>query len=294
MKTGSREFEQLVARIQQQLAPDADVLHDVRLEGRATRRKRQVDVLVTQQVGQYEIRIVIECKDYTRPVDVKGVEGFYGLLGDVGGQKGVLVCPSGFTQTAKARAEGLQIDLYSPVDTDPHKWQARVAVPALCDFRSAAMSFGIRTSGTFPFEMPFDFHQKTQLYDDEGNERGTALANAVEKWNNGTYPTEVGEHHDLPVLNEMTVNTDNGHGMIVPADFTVSLLVQKELYFGQFPITQLSGFKDELRGGIITNAFTVGLLSPDEVERNWKRIADVDAAPVKPVVTLTGLECWIA
>ena len=92
----------------------------------------------------------------------------------------------------------------------------------------------------------------------------------------------------------MTVKTDNGHGMIVPVDFTVSLLVQKELYFGQFPITQLSGFKDELRGGIVTNAFTVGLLSPDEVERNWKRIADVDAAPVKPVVTLTGLECWIA
>ena len=142
--------------------------------------------------------------------------------------------------------------------------------------------------------MPFDFHQKNQLYDDEGNERGTVFANAVKKWNNGMYPTEVGEHHNLPVLDEMTAKTDNGHGMIVPADFTVSLLVQKELYFGQFPITQLSGFKDELRGGIITNAFTVGLLSPEEVERNWKRIADVDEAPIKPVVTLTGLECWIA
>ena len=59
-------------------------------------------------------------------------------------------------------------------------------------------------------------------------------------------------------------------------------------------MTQLSRFKDELRGGIITNAFPVGLLSREEVERNWKRIADVDAAPVKPVVTLTGLECWIA
>ena len=107
-------------------------------------------------------------------------------------------------------------------------------------------------------------------------------------------PSEVGEHHDLPVLDEITAKTDNGQGMIVPADFTVSLLVQKELYFGQFPITQLSGFKDELRGGIITNTFTVGLLSPDEVERNWKRIADVDEASVKAVVTLMGLECWIA
>ena len=54
MKSGAREFEQLVARIQKLLAPTADVLHDVRLEGRATKRKRQIDVLVTQQVGQYE------------------------------------------------------------------------------------------------------------------------------------------------------------------------------------------------------------------------------------------------
>ena len=294
MKAGSKEFEQLVARIQQQLAPDAEVHHDVKLEGRATGRKRQVDVLVTQQVGQYEIRIVIECKDHARPVDVKGVETFYGLLDDVGGQKGVLVCPSGFTETAKSRAEGFQIDLYSPVDTQQHKWQATVAVPALCDFRSAAMSFRLRTSGPYPFQIPYDFYGQSVLYDDEGNRRGTALENAVEKWNDGRYPTEVGEHRDLPVLDRVTVKTDNGHGMIVPVDLSVSLFVRKELYFGQFPITELSGFKDELRGGIITNAFTVGLLSPEEVERQWRKISDVDEVPVKPVVTLTGLVCWIA
>ena len=293
MKTASRDLEQLVARIQQQLAPDSEVLHDVELDGRLSKRKRQIDVLVRQNVGQYEIRIVIECKDYVRPIDVKGVEEFYGLLDDVGGQKGVLVCPSGFSRAAKVRAEGLQIDLYSPIDTEPHKWRARVAVPALCDFRSAAMSFGIRTSGSFPFEMPYDFFEKNLLYDDETSERGTALENAVEKWNSGRYPTEVGEHHELPILDKVTVKTDNGYGMIVPVDFSVSLVVQKELYFGQFPITQLSGFRDELRGGIITNAFTVGLLSPEEVEQNWKRIDDVEEAPVKPVMTLTGLASWI-
>lgn len=47
---------------------------------------------------------------------MKGVEEFEGLLRDVGAQKGVLVCPKGFTDTAKKRAEGLQIDLYSPVE----------------------------------------------------------------------------------------------------------------------------------------------------------------------------------
>ena len=112
--------------------------------------------------------------------------------------------------------------------------------------------------------MPHDFYQQSQLYDHEGIHCGTALENPEEKWNNGKYPTEVGEHRDLPVLDRVTVKTDNGHGMIVLADFSVSLVVRKELYFGQFPITDLSGFKDEVRGGIITNAFTVGLLSPEE------------------------------
>ena len=292
MTKASRDLEQLVARIQMQLAPNSEVLHDVKLDGRQSKRKRQIDVLVRQNIGQYEIQVVIECKDYTRPINVKAVEEFYGLLDDVGAHKGVLVCPAGFSSTAKTRAEGLQIDLYSPVDTDPHKWQAKVAIPALCDFRSAAMSFGMRTST--PFTMPYDFFAENTLYDDENNERGTALENAVNKWNAGKYPTEVGEHRDLSLLDTLTVKMDNGYGVIVPVDLYVSLNVKNDLYFGQFPITQLSGFKDELRGGIIANAFTVGILNPEEVEGNWQKIALVDEAPIKPVITLTGLVSWLA
>ena len=88
MTKASRDLELLVAKIQKQLAPDSEVLHDVKLDGRESNRKRQIDVLVRQRIGQYEIQIVIDCKDYARPVDVKGVEEFYGLLLDVGAQKG--------------------------------------------------------------------------------------------------------------------------------------------------------------------------------------------------------------
>jgi DUF971 family protein len=64
MTKASRELEILVARIQQQLAPKADVRHDVMLDGRYSKRKRQVDVLVSEKIGQYDPRIVIDCKDY--------------------------------------------------------------------------------------------------------------------------------------------------------------------------------------------------------------------------------------
>jgi hypothetical protein len=128
MASCSRELEILVAKIQERLAPGAEVIHDARLPSRSSKGTRQLDVLLRQRVGQYEMNIALECKDYNRPVDVKGVEEFHGLLQDVGANKGAMVCPRGFTQGAKDRATGLEIDLYSPIDTDPHKWQVRVEV----------------------------------------------------------------------------------------------------------------------------------------------------------------------
>lgn len=109
-----KQLESLVADIQRQLAPDATVTHDAKLVGVLSETERQIDVLVEQNVGQYSMRIVIDCKDYVRPIDVKGVEEFHGLMNDVCAQKGALVCPRGFTEAAKQRAAKLQIALYSP------------------------------------------------------------------------------------------------------------------------------------------------------------------------------------
>ena len=176
-----RDLEQLVASIQRQLAPKAKVLHNQLLPGRKSGRRRQIDVLVYDRIGQYDIQIVIDCKDYKSPADVKSVEEFYGLLDDVGAQKGVLVCPAGFTSTAKKRAEGLQIDLYSPVDTDPHKWTAKAKIPAICDFRRAALSFGLAVSGPYPFTMPYDFQFINQVVTPNGEAKGTLFEILIEK-----------------------------------------------------------------------------------------------------------------
>jgi hypothetical protein len=294
-KSDARNLEILVAKIQKQLAPKAEVLHNVRLEGRQSGTKRQIDVLVQEKIGQYEIKIIIDCKDYKRPVDVKGVEEFDGLLRDVGAQKGVLVCPKGFTDTAKKRAEGLQIDLYSPIDTDPHKWQARITIPALCDFRTAAMSFGISISAPLPFRLFDSFFSSAMVFDEKGRELGTVLDTAMTKWNEGKFPSEPGEHQKLDIFGIRTF-VDNGHdpplGVRVPVDLTVSLLVQSQLYYGQLPVPHISGFLDQLSGKIITNAFTVGILDADEVEKNWLKIGTEADAPVLPVIRLEGLVGW--
>ena len=174
--------------------------HNVRLAGKSG-AQRQVDVLVEDKVGQYDVRIVLDCRDYKHPVDIKDVEECAGLFEDVSAMRGVIVCPAGFTKNAKVRAQQLQIDLYSPVDTEPHKWQARLKVPAVCDFREARMSFGLATSAPLPFMLPNDFMTTTKVTDAEsGEELGTMLAIASAEWDAGKYPTDPGEHARIPIL----------------------------------------------------------------------------------------------
>jgi hypothetical protein len=297
MTPDSTALEILVARIQKQLAPQAEVLHNVKLEGRQSKIKRQIDVLVRERVGQYEIQIVIDCKDHNKPVDVKGVEEFYGLLRDVGAHKGVLVSPMGFTEAAKTRAAGFQVDLYSPVDTDVHKWQVKVTMPAFCDFRTAYVSFGLSASAPVPFRMWPDFYEKSMIFDAEDKPLGTPLQVAARKWNDGIFPDAPGKHDRLKIFDVEPTRMDNGYDpplhYRVPADLFVTLYVERELYYGQVPVPQISGFRDEFSGKVITNAFTIGLLDPEQVAREWLKINSEAEAPVQAEISLIGRVLWL-
>jgi hypothetical protein len=286
------ELEKLVAAIQKQLAPASDVQHNVKLDGRRSGVKRQIDVLVSQKVGQYDIRIIIDCKNHKTPVDVKDVGEFYSLFDDVGAQKGVLVCPAGFTKAAKNFAQDKLLDLYSPVDTGPHKWRAKPVVPAICDFREAAIGFGISGSTPGPFRMTGDFLTANAFYDAAGKELGTPAGTAFKRWNQGEYPIEAGEHRGVPIFATPEVHTDNGYGRRIPVTLTVNIAVTKHLYFGHFPIIKMSGFQDEIRGGVITNAFDVGLLDPETIVREWTRIETAEKSPIEPVLRMSGLYVW--
>lgn len=286
------QLEILVAAIQKEIAPGANVQHNVRLPGLQSETERQVDVLIEQNVGQYTIRIVVDCKDYSAPVDVKGVEEFYGLVQDVGAHKGALVCPKGFTRSAKKRAKKFQIDLYSPVDTEPHKWQVKVTLPVLCDFRSTSMAFGIRCSAPLPLKIPNEFFRESEVFDGLGNAMGTPIAAAIERWNSGQLPIKPGDHEDLPIFPVSPVFIDNGYGTRAEVGLTVSLRVTKRIYIGHLPIERIRGLKDEQTGLVVTNAFTTGHLDPTEVENRWTRVEEGKELPFKPAMIATGLDCW--
>lgn len=260
-----KQLELLVAKIQRDLAPDAEVLHNVKLKDRDSEQSRQVDVLVRQKIGQYDITIAIDCKDYAQPVDVKGVEEFRGLVADIGANKGAMVAP--------------------------HKWRVSASIPTLCDFRGASISFSLSESSPGPFRIPLDFWETMGVYDENGKLLGTPVATAINRWNNAEYPTSPGQHNDVPLFPTAKTFVDNGYGKRVPVSLTVSLIVRQQLYLGRLPLVKIRGLKDEHTGGIVTNAFTTGDVSAEEIVQNWLLVESEADAP-KSALHIVGLECW--
>ena len=190
------------------------------------------------------------------------------------------------------RAEGLQIELYSPIDTDPHKWQIKATIPAICDFRSAAISFGLSCSAPAPFRFGENFFSEMVAYDDEGNALGTSLDVIAQRWNDGEITDDVGKTDRIDIFGDRVTHVDNGYGLKVPVQLFAHLLIEQRFFYGQLPVPQISGFKDEMSGHVITNAFSIGLLDPNSIEREWQQIATEADAPVTPVIALRGVVCW--
>lgn len=286
-----KQLEHLVAGIQKQLAPDAVVSHNVKLPGIQSETERQIDVLVEQKVGQYTMRIVIDCKDYAKPVDVKGVEEFYGLVKDVGAQKGALVCPRGFSEAAKTRAKKLEVELYSPVDTDPHKWTVKVAAPVLCDVRTTYMGFGISVTAPKPFAMQMDFYNSS-IFNSAKEELGKIVELAQKNWDIGKYPTDPGIHENLPIVFDGATLMDNSYGELVEVTLTVNLRIDRKFFYGHLPIEKIKGLKDEQTGAVVTNAFTTGALNFETVQKEWEEVEEGQDLPTNPLFIVVGLDCY--
>jgi hypothetical protein len=274
--------------------PGAVITHNAKLPGFESEVERQIDVLIEQQAGPYSIRVVVDCKDYKSPVDVKGVEEFFGLVQDVKAHTGAMVCPAGFSQAAKKRAKKLNISLFSPIDVSGgHRWSKPVALPTLLIFKRGRLGLKILCSEPLPLRIPTEFPLEGVLYTADGEALGAPLKIASAQWDQGKLPLEVGTYENLPLFDDgRSIHIDNGYGARVRVEITVELEVQDRRYYGNLPLAKMRGLRDEQTGGIKTNAFTTGELTPRLIENEWKKLEDVETVPGPVALTLQGLEAW--
>jgi hypothetical protein len=284
-----KRFEKLAYEIQKELAGDADVKLNDSIEGVDSKVARQIDISIRKQIGQYAMLIVIDCKDYSEPLDVKDIETFSGLVKDVRADRGALIVSSSFTPAALNVAKNEGIDTYRLVDTESKDWKTYASLPCLLERTYLkASSFQFSSVAMQHWELPISQEKLMSLVfsETDGTRRGTLAEMTHRKWDKAEMPREPGLHEVL--LGEHLI-TDfdeiRSHTKVV-----ARALVAKEFYFGPLPI-KLRGLENSQTGGVITRTLTTDFIEPRKIESgedpNWKRIDDpAKLAVVKPAIHL--------
>lgn len=105
-------YERIVAAIEADKALlDVSVTRNVKLMGRYSNTLRQIDVLLDARWDESHVRrIIVDAKRRNRPLNVKEVEAFLGMVDDCGADYGILYSPKGYSEAAQNRArEKLQL-----------------------------------------------------------------------------------------------------------------------------------------------------------------------------------------
>lgn len=107
----SRQLEQIVALFEQALSHHRGVSIEspAFLPDRDTGKPREVDVLISGQLGSVAIRCIVECRAHQRPQGVQWLEQVSAKKQSVDASEAVAVSASGFTKNALEKAPKLGI-----------------------------------------------------------------------------------------------------------------------------------------------------------------------------------------
>lgn len=75
------------------------VLPNTKIVGKYSECSRQIDILVEHN----DNKTIIECKNYSKPVDIKDLESFLSMFTDIQANFGIFISSSGFTKSVLKR-----------------------------------------------------------------------------------------------------------------------------------------------------------------------------------------------
>ena len=128
MKPGAR-YERFVFEKLQRLYPEAAVRLNDRIPGTMSGLLREIDVSIRIPLQDTQLLYIVQCKDWSNPVDINTLGAFSAVMRDVGAAKGFLLCTSGFYQTNHQYALSVGIELVTIEDIESDKWNVQVEIP---------------------------------------------------------------------------------------------------------------------------------------------------------------------
>ncbi len=95
--------------------PDCKIIKDMKLMGQFSKTQRQIDVGIIGTLAGFDILGVIECKYFSKKIDVKVIEGFISFLEDVKANFGIVITNEGYSEAAKnwANVKNIRLDILS-------------------------------------------------------------------------------------------------------------------------------------------------------------------------------------
>lgn len=118
-----REFEKLVARIEQAMGPSgAKVKSPDRIPDRTTGELREVDASIRYQIGTCPVLITIECRNRNSVEDVRWIEQLAEKKRSVGAAMTIAVSSSGFSEPAVIKAAAAGVEIRTLTDATPSEF----------------------------------------------------------------------------------------------------------------------------------------------------------------------------
>lgn len=98
------EYEIEVYKYFSEQYPGSKISFDVKISGRYSKKPRQVDILIEDEIAGELFKIAVDTKYFSRNVDVKCVEAFASMVQDIDASHGLLITHKGYSDAAINRA----------------------------------------------------------------------------------------------------------------------------------------------------------------------------------------------
>jgi hypothetical protein len=105
------EYEDLVCDAIRHENPEINVERNIHVRGHLSEHLRQIDIALRGKFAGHNIFAIVDCKKYSRKLDVNDVGEFATTLNDVNADFGILVTQKGFSDAAIKMAKKNRIKL---------------------------------------------------------------------------------------------------------------------------------------------------------------------------------------
>lgn len=281
-------FEKVTAELHKYFTSSASVKHNQKLMGKSG-IFRQIDVLIEDNMATYSLKIVVDCKYYSKKVDINDVGEVWDIVDDVRANLGVIVSNAGFTDGAVKRANELgRLKLCSILDLENKEFSINIALPVICEFRQPKFQFHV--SGSDP-NMNLYSDPKVMLIEKKGDNRVSSIWNEfLNMWNEDKISHDVGSHRIDFSPSEWRMLGPYGRSEfeILGVDYEVI----PRFYLGLVPLVEGKGIVDIQEHILKTKGFTMDKIDVVDVEANWEKFEKLEDIKTKPFMHLVASDTF--